>query len=38
MNPSNIKTSINTHVRVSKIPKAVLAGGLALTLSCSLAH
>src|SRR5206468_5233150 len=36
MNPSNIKTSINTHVRVSKIPKAVFAGALAVTLSCSL--
>src|SRR5438128_9103307 len=36
MNPSNNKTSINTHVRVSKIPKAVFAGALAVTLSCSL--
>jgi len=36
MNPSSIKTSINTHVRISKIPKAVFAGALALTLSCSL--
>ncbi|PYJ88457.1 MAG: selenium-binding protein, partial [Verrucomicrobia bacterium] len=36
MNPSNIKTSINTHVRVSKIPKAVFAGAIAVTLSCSL--
>src|SRR5438128_1478039 len=36
MNPSNNKTSINTHVRVSKIPKAVFAGALAVTLSGSL--
>jgi len=36
MNPSSIKTSINSHVRISKIPKAVFAGALALTLSCSL--
>src|SRR5206468_7483469 len=36
MNPSNIKTSINTYVRVSKIPKAVFAGALAVTLICSL--
>jgi len=36
MNPSSIKTSMNTHVRVSKIPKAVFASALALTLSCSL--
>jgi selenium-binding protein 1 len=36
MKPSNIKASINTHVRVSKIPKAVFAGAFALTLSCSI--
>jgi selenium-binding protein 1 len=36
MNPSNTKTSINTHVRVYKIPKAIFAGALALTLSFSL--
>jgi selenium-binding protein 1 len=36
MNPSNTKTSINTYVRVYKIPKAIFAGALALTLSFSL--
>lgn len=36
MNASNIKIFINTSVRLSKIPKAVWTGALALTLTCNL--